>query len=312
MAKYLITGGAGFIGSNLAEELLKEKNEIRILDNFSSGKMENIVPFSKDIELIKGDIRNIEDVEEVVEGVDFVVHLAAVASVAKSVEDPEGTNKVNIDGTTNILKASSGSKVKKVIFASSCAVYGDIGREKARENMEPHPLSPYAKAKLKGEELCKEFSQKDGLPSVSLRLFNVFGPNQDPTSDYSAVIPKFITKMLKGEKTVIFGDGKQSRDFVYIGNVTKAIIAACNSDFMKGEVINIASGENHDLLELVKILKELLGTELDPVFEGAREGDIKFSKANINKALQMLKYEPSIDLKEGLERTIRYYKGTRI
>ena len=259
------------------------------------------------IELIEGDIRDLSHVKDAVKEVDYVIHLAAISSIKKSMDDPKGTNEVNIDGTLNVLNASAEAKVKKLVFASSCAVCGNLDGQKAVETISPQPLSPYAEAKLKGEVLCQQFSAKHNLQTISLRLFNVFGPRQDPSSEYSAVIPKFITMILKGEKPTIYGDGKQTRDFVYINNVLKAITLACRSTIENGGVFNIASGQSKNLLELVGILNEILKTDVSPIFAKARHGEVKHSNANISKAITHLKYEPSISFVEGLEKTIHYY-----
>ncbi|MEM2954949.1 MAG: NAD-dependent epimerase/dehydratase family protein [Candidatus Nanoarchaeia archaeon] len=307
MAKYLVTGGAGFIGSNLARELVKRKNEVIVFDNFSTGKIENLRDILNKIKIIKGDIRNLDTLKKATRGVDYVIHLAAIASVKKSIEEPIQTNRVNIDGTLNVLKSAKEAKVKKVIFASSCAVYGNLNNKKANEKIRPKPISPYGKAKLKGETFCKKFS-KQGLKTVILRFFNVFGPNQDPKGEYSAVIPKFINLSLIGKDPVIYGDGKQSRDFIFVKDVIKSIILACKSNFEKGEVFNIGSGKSFNLLELIAFLKKLLKKEIYPIFKKERKGDIKNSYSDISKAKKYLRFYPSYSFEKGLKETIKFYK----
>jgi nucleoside-diphosphate-sugar epimerase len=308
MNKYLVTGGAGFIGSHIAGELVRKGHAVRIIDNFSTGKRENISSFLDEIELVEADIREFKACRKVVEGMDFVLHQAALTSVPFSIEDPLLTNEVNITGTLNLLLASRNANVQRLIFASSAAVYGDDSRLPKTENMEGLPISPYALSKRVGEMYCRLFSQLYGLSTVCLRYFNIFGPRQDPFSQYASVIPNFIGKMLKEEKPSVFGDGEQSRDFLYVSNVVEANILASRISEVSGEVFNIAGGEKTTVNSLVKELNEVLGKQIKPAYEDPRSGDIKHSYADISKARKMLKYEPTVSFSEGLRETVRWYR----
>ncbi len=308
MAKYLVTGGAGFIGSHISEELVKRDHEVRILDNFLTGKKENIVSLLDKIEFIEGDIKDFETCQHALEGVDFVLHQAALPSVPRSIKDPLTTNENNIRGTLNVLLASREAKVKKVVIASSSSVYGDDTHLPKIESRQGNPLSPYALSKLVGEHYCRIFSQIYGLPTVFLRYFNIFGPRQDPFSQYAAVIPNFITKMLKGEKPIIFGDGEQSRDFTFVSNVVEANILASKAQDVSGEAFNIACGERTTVNSLVNTINEVLNKNIDPVHDEPRPGDVKNSYAEISKARKMLKYEPLVPFNEGLKKTINWYQ----
>jgi nucleoside-diphosphate-sugar epimerase len=308
MARYLVTGGAGFIGSHIAEELVKRSQEVRILDNFLTGKRENIASLLDKIELIEGDIKDFETCQHALEGVDFVLHLAALPSVPRSIKDPLATNENNIRGTLNVLLASRDAKVKKVVFASSSSVYGDDTHLPKIEGREGSPLSPYALSKQVGEHYCRIFSRIYGLSTVFLRFFNIFGPRQDPFSQYAAVIPNFITKMLKGEKPIIFGDGEQSRDFTFVSNVVEANILASKAQDVSGEAFNIACGERTTVNSLAKTINEVLKKNIDPVHEEPRPGDVKNSFAEISKARKMLKYEPLVPFNEGLKKTINWFQ----
>lgn len=308
MAKYLITGGAGFIGSHISEELIKRDHEVRIIDNFLTGKKENIASLLDKIELIEGDIKDLETCQRALEGVDFVLHQAALPSVPRSIKDPLATNENNIRGTLNVLLASREAKVKKVVFASSSSVYGDDTHLPKIEGRQGSPLSPYALSKLVGEHYCRIFSQIYGLSTVFLRYFNIFGPRQDPFSQYAAVIPNFITKMLKGEKPIIFGDGEQSRDFTFVSNVVEANILASKAQDVSGEAFNIACGERTTVNSLANTINEVLNKNIDPVHDEPRPGDVKNSYAEISKARKMLKYEPLVPFNEGLKKTINWYQ----
>jgi len=308
MYKYLVTGGAGFIGSHIAEELLHRGHSVRIVDNFSTGKRENIAPFLGKIDLIEGDIKDFEVCQQAVKDMDFVLHQAALTSVPRSIEDPLLTNEVNITGALNLLLASRDAGVRRFVLASSAAVYGDNPGLPKKENMEGLPLSPYAASKRMGELYCQVFNRAFGLSTVSLRYFNIFGPRQDPSSQYASVIPNFIGKMLKEEKPVVFGDGEQSRDFLYVSNVVEANILASQAGDVSGEVFNIGSGERTSVNSLVVKLNEVLDKEIKPTYEEPRPGDIKHSYADISKARKMLKYEPSVSFSEGLGETVRWYK----
>jgi UDP-glucose 4-epimerase len=308
MSKYLVTGGAGFIGSHIAGELVRKGHSVRIIDNFSTGKRENISPFLNKIELVEADIREFKACRKVVDGVDFVLHQAALTSVPLSIEDPLLTNEINITGTLNLLLASREAKVQRLVFASSAAVYGDDSRLPKTEKMDGLPISPYALSKLVGELYCRLFSQLYGLPTVCLRYFNIFGPRQDPFSQYASVIPNFIGKMLKDEKPVVFGDGEQSRDFLYVSNVVDANIMAVKASEVSGEVFNIAGGEKTTVNSLVQELNKALGKEIKPSYDDPRPGDIKHSYADISKARKMLKYEPKVSFSKGLSETVHWYR----
>jgi nucleoside-diphosphate-sugar epimerase len=308
MEKYLITGGAGFIGSNIAEELVKRGHPVRIIDNFFTGKRENISSFLDKIELIEGDIRDYDACSRALEGVDFVLHQAALSSVPRSIKDPLLTNDINIKGTLNVLLASRDLGVKKFVFASSAAVYGDNSTLPKKEGNVGNPLSPYALSKLVGEKYCWIFSQIFGLSTVCLRYFNIFGPRQDPSSQYAAAIPNFITRMLKGESPTIFGDGEQSRDFAYVFNVVEANILASKAKDVSGEVFNIGCGKETSVNSLVFKLNEILKEKINPSYDEPRPGDIRHSFADISKARKMLKYEPQVLFSKGLEETVLWHK----
>jgi nucleoside-diphosphate-sugar epimerase len=308
MDKYLVTGGAGFIGSNIVEELVQREQAVTIIDNFLTGKRENISSFLSKIELVEGDIRDYDLCRSALEGVDYVLHQAALSSVPRSVEDPLLTNEINIKGTLNILLASREAKVKGFVFASSAAVYGDDPSLPKKENNVGNPLSPYALSKLAGEKYCRIFSQIFGFPTICLRYFNIFGPRQDPSSQYAAVIPNFINRMLKEESPIIFGDGEQSRDFVFVFNVVEANILASKAQGVSGEVFNIASGEGTSVNSLTSKLNELLKKKISPSYDEPRPGDIRHSFADISKARKMLGYEPLVPFNQGLERTIRWHR----
>ena len=308
MATYLVTGGAGFIGSGIVEELVRRGEAVRVLDNFSTGRRENIAPFLKDIELIGGDLRHLDTVRQAVDGVDYILHQGAVPSVPKSIDDPLDTDESNVRGTLNLLVAARDAGVKRVVCASSSAVYGDTPTLPKTEEMKPAPLSPYAVSKLAGEHYCRVFYQVYSLETVALRYFNVFGPRQDPTSQYAAVIPKFVTAMLKGEQPVIYGDGQQSRDFSHVTNVVQANLLAATAPDVIGQVFNIACGQGYNLLELVAAINQILGTDITPIHTAPRVGDIKHSLADIAKAREMLSYQVEVEFKEGLRRLIAWYE----
>ena len=309
MAKILVTGGAGFIGSNLTEALLKEGHEVRVLDNFSTGKEENLT-FDENasaLEIIKGDITESQVFPSAMRGVDYVFHQAALPSVQQSVEDPLTSNRINVEGTLNVLMAAKEAGVKRVIYASSCAIYGDDPGLPKQEGMAPHPLSPYALQKYIGERYVRLFSQLYRLETVSLRYFNVFGPKQDPGSVYSAVIPRFIDALLRKRPPVVFGDGEQSRDFVYVGDVVRANLLAMSRGPLWGDFINVASGRSLSLNQLLSFLNEILSLPIPAVHQGPREGDVRHSLGDIQKAKQVLNYEPQVEIKAGLERTVHYW-----
>ena len=307
--KYLVTGGAGFIGSNIVDRLVRDGQEVRVIDDFSTGKIENIEHNLDKIELTTGSITDLELVKKAVEGVDYVLHQAALPSVPRSVANPIASNAVNIDGTLNILVAARDAGVKRVVYAASSSAYGDTPTLPKSEDMPPNPLSPYALTKLAGEQYCTIFYRLYGLETVSLRYFNVFGPRQDPTSQYAAVIPKFIEKILAGESPTIYGDGEQTRDFTFVTNNVEANLLACTAPNVGGEVINVACGERYSLLQLVELINETLGTKIEPIFEPGRPGDVKHSLADISKARELLGFKPLVDFEEGLKLTIDHLRS---
>jgi len=308
MNKYLITGGAGFIGSHLVEELVKKGHEVRIVDNFITGKRENIESFLDKIELLEADIRDYDIYQRAVEGIDFVLHQAALPSVPRSIENPLLTNEINVQGTLNLLLASSKAKIKKFVFASSSSVYGDDPHLPKKEGIEGNSLSPYALTKLVGEKYCQVFSKIFGLSTVCLRYFNIFGSCQDPFSQYAAVIPLFITKIIKGKKPTVFGDGEQSRDFTFVANVVEANLLAVKAQNVSGEVFNIGCGQRTTVNSLAFKISEILEVDIKPIYDRPHPGDIRDSFADISKARKMLKYEPLVSFDGGLKKTIHWYK----
>ncbi len=309
MITYLVTGGAGFIGSNIVARLVQEEgNKVKVLDDFSTGKLENIANFLDKIELTEADLRNFYVVKKALEGVDYCFHQAALPSVERSVKDPLASNEVNITGTLNILIAAKDLGVKRVIYASSSSVYGDTPVLPKREDMKPSPLSPYALTKFTAEEYCRLFYSLYGLETISLRYFNVFGPNQDPTSTYAAVIPKFISAMIAEKEPTIYGDGGQSRDFTFIDNVVEANIRAAKATEGLGEVFNIACGQRVTINELAKNIAKILNIDIKPIHVDPRAGDVRHSLADISKAQSCLGYEPKVGFEEGLRLTVEWYK----
>jgi UDP-glucose 4-epimerase len=314
MSRILVTGGAGFIGSNLTEALLKQGHWVWVLDNFSTGKRENLV-FDKEypsLEIIDGDIRDLAICRKVMKDIEVVFHQAALPSVQRSVEDPLISNSVNVEGTLNILLSSRDTGVKRLIYASSSSIYGDTPTLPKQEEMPPNPLSPYALQKYIGEHYCRLFFQLYGLETVSLRYFNVFGPKQDPNSIYSAVIPRFIDALLEGHPPIVFGDGEQSRDFTYIDNVIQANLLAMHVDRLNGEPINIACGKRTSLNQLLAILYDIFGTKVSPIYQEPRKGDVRHSLADIRKGKQILNYEPNVGIEAGLKKTVEYFKEQRM
>ena len=309
MTFYLITGGAGFIGSHIVAELVRRGERVRVLDNFATGKRENLAPFLGQVELTEGDLRHPETVRQAVEGVEYVLHQGALPSVQRSIEDPLTTNEVNARGTLNLLIAARDAGVKRVVYASSSSIYGDSPTLPKVETMKPAPKSPYAASKLAGEHYCQVFHQVYGLEAVCLRYFNVFGPNQDPTSDYAAIIPKFITAMLRGDRPVIYGDGLQSRDFTPVVNVVEANLLAADAEDAAGEVFNVACGKRHNLLELAEALNRILDTSLTPIHAAPRPGDVRHSQADVSRAERVLGYRIGVEFEEGLERAVEWYKS---
>lgn len=309
MTRYLVTGGAGFIGSHIVEHLLKKSHYVRVLDNFSSGKKENLnftreLANSRTYELIEGDIRDNNTCARACEGIDAVFHQAALRSVPKSMTDPKSYNDVNINGTLNLLQAASKNKVRRFVFASSSSIYGDTDKFPEREDFLPQPISPYALSKLAGEHYCRIYSEFFNVETVCLRYFNVFGPRQALDDDYAVVIPKFIHCILHNEPPPIFGTGRQSRDFTYIDNVVEANLLSAATPGIKHEAFNVANGKDHTVLELVELLNKIIGKSIKPRFLPPRPGDVLRTRADITKISKTLKYAPSISFEEGLKKTI--------
>jgi len=314
MSKYLITGIAGFIGSSIARALLSRGEWVRGVDNFATGKRENIAEILNRIDFRQADITDLDAMREVCGGIDFVLHQAAIPSVPKSVLDPLGSNRANVDGTVNVLVAARDAKVKRVVYAASSSAYGDTPTLPKREEMRPDPISPYAVAKLASENYMISFYRCYGLETVCLRYFNIFGPRQDPSSPYSGVLAKFTTQMLRGEQPTINGDGEQSRDFTYIDNAVEANLLACTAPAQKvgGQMFNVATGRRVSLNETFKVLQKLTGYEGQPKYGPVREGDVKHSLADISKAESGLQYRPLVDFEEGLRRTVEWYRESGV
>ncbi|HAM37796.1 MAG TPA: LPS biosynthesis protein WbpP [Elusimicrobia bacterium] len=304
----LVTGGAGFIGSNIIDKLLEKDYKVRIIDNFCTGKIENIRHIINEVELIRGDIRNKNIVDKAMKGVDCVFHEAALRSVPRSIDDPVSTNDVNINGTLNLLMAAKKSGVKRFIYASSSSLYGDAKDLPKKESQRPQPVSPYAVSKLTGEYYCRVFSKSFGLETVSLRYFNVFGPRQDSESKYAVVVPKFINSGLKKEPFLIHGDGKQSRDFTYIDNVVSANILAMKAKDVSGMAFNIACHERYSVLDIAYTVSKILKIKPKFIFEPRRAGDVMHTFADIEFAKKYLKFKPLVLFKEGMSKTIEYFR----
>ncbi len=314
MRTFLVTGGGGFIGSHIATALVERGDRVRVFDNFSTGHRSNLAHLadraSDDrLEIIEGDLCDADAVGRAVKGVDCAFHQAALASVPRSVECPLDTNAACVTGTVTLLDAARKAKVRRVVYAGSSSAYGDQPTTSKRETDLPNPLSPYAAAKLAAEEYCRAFYATYGLETVTIRYFNVFGPRQDPKSPYSAVIPLFITAMLRGERPTVYGDGQQSRDFTYVENVVHANLLAADTPNVAGEVFNAANGRATTLLSLIEQLNERLGTRIEPNFEPSRAGDVRESLADISRARALLGYEPRVDFETGLKLSIDYYRS---
>ena len=305
----LVTGGGGFIGSHIVERLLNDGERVRVLDNFATGSRANLLPFMDDIELVEGDLQSYERAHTAVRGCDAVFHQAALPSVPRSVQDPLTSNASNVIGTLNVLLAARDEGVRRVVFASSSSVYGSNPTLPKVEDLPTLPFSPYAVAKLAAEGYCRSFTAVYGLETVALRYFNVFGPRQDPLSQYAAVIPNFITAALEGGTITINGDGEQSRDFTYVENVVEANLAAMAAEGAAGKAYNVACGERVSLNDLVRQLAQLTGRELDPIHGPDRAGDVKHSQADISAAERDLGYRPIVDFEEGLRRTLAFYES---
>ena len=307
-SRIIVTGGAGFIGSNLARKLSEDCNKVIVIDNLSTGNYDNIQDLEKSgrIEFIKGTITDLNFLQKIFKDIDYVFHQAAISSVPRSIKYPMKSNNVNINGTLNILIAAKDNRVKKVVYASSSSAYGDKPTLTKKEDMIPYPLSPYAVSKLAGEYYCQVFTNMYGLPTVSLRYFNVYGPRQDPSSDYAAVVPKFISRVLNGKSPVIYGDGEQIRDFIFVDDVVHANILAAESKATG--IFNIAGGKRISINDLAKSIIKICDKHFDPIHDDPRPGDIKHSLADISRATDTFGYIPKVDIKDGLEKTIKWFQ----
>jgi nucleoside-diphosphate-sugar epimerase len=307
MSHYLVTGGAGFIGSHLAEELVRRGHQVRVLDNLSTGKRRNLEHIAG-VDLVEGDVADPDACARAVRGVEFVLHQAAIPSVPRSVKDPVTSNRANIDGSLNVLVAARDAGVRRVVYAGSSSAYGDTPTLPKREDMPTGPLSPYALQKLVAEQYCQMFTRLYGLETVTIRYFNVFGPRQDPGSPYSGVISLFSTALLEGRQPTIYGDGEQTRDFTYVANVVDGVLKACEAPRASGEVINVATGGRISLNELFEVMRKLVGADVRPNYGEARAGDVRDSQADITKARELLGYEPIVSFEDGLRQTIDWYR----
>jgi nucleoside-diphosphate-sugar epimerase len=311
MALYLVTGGAGFIGSALVRRLLERGTQVRVVDNFSTGSRANLAEILGQIELLEGDLADPDVARRSAGGVDYILHQAALPSVPRSIEDPVGSNNANVTATLNLLVAARDAKVKRFVYASSSSVYGDTEVLPKVETMPENPISPYALTKLAGEKYSVIFHRIYGLPTVALRYFNVFGPRQDPNSPYSAVISRFISAVLSGQRPTVYGDGEQSRDFTFVENVVEANLLACLADNVSGKVFNVGSGERHSLNDVLRALSTIAGRELNPEYDAARPGDVRHSLADIDRARRLLGYEVRVRFEEGLRRTVQWFQEAR-
>jgi len=308
MAVYLVTGGAGFIGSHLAEELVRRGHRVRVADSLITGKRRNIDHISG-IEFVEGDLAELAVAHRAVSGVEYVLHQAAIPSVPRSVNDPIASNRANIDATLNVLVAAREAGAKRVVYAGSSSAYGDTPTLPKREDMPTNPLSPYALQKLVGEQYNQMFTRLYGFETVTIRYFNVFGPRQDPGSPYSGVISLFATALLERRRPTIYGDGEQTRDFTYVANVVDGVLRACEAPGVAGEAINVATGGRISLNELLRVMNRIVGTDIRPIYADARAGDVRDSQADISKARRLLGYEPLIALEEGLRRTLAWCRS---
>jgi nucleoside-diphosphate-sugar epimerase len=307
MAKYAVTGGAGFIGSHLTEELVRRGHRVRVADSLITGKRSNIAHI-QGVEFLEGDLADLAFARTAVEGCDYVLHQAAIPSVPRSVKDPITSNRANVDGTLNALVASRDAGVKRLVFAGSSSAYGDTPTLPKHENMGTNPLSPYALQKVIGEQYLQLFTTLYGLETVSIRYINVFGPRQDPSSPYSGVISVFATALLEHRPPTIFGDGEQTRDFTYVANVVDGVLRACEAPGASGQIINVATGGRISLNQLFEEMRKLVGGDVKPKYAEPRAGDVRDSQADISKARQILGYEPTVAFEEGLRKTVDWYR----
>lgn len=310
MDNYLVTGGAGFIGSNVTEALVKLAGHVRVADDFSTGRHENLADFAEGVELLHGDLSDMDFACQAVKGMDYVIHQAAIPSVPRSVADPITNNRAGVVATLNILVAARDAGVRRMTYASSSSVYGEAQEDKPkREDMLPAPLSPYGVSKLAAEQYCMAFYTVYGFEVVALRYFNVFGPRQDPSSEYSAVIPKFITALLGNEAPMIYGDGEQTRDFTHVGNIVAANLHALSHPSAAGQIFNIAMGQTNSLNELAAAVSDLTGVAKAPIFTEERPGDIRHSHADVSKATRVIGFHPKISFMEGLQQSVEWYRS---
>ena len=307
MAHYLVTGGAGFIGSHLAEELLRRGDSVRVVDNLVTGRRSNL-DHLKGIDFLEGDLADLSVAQRAADGCDYVLHQAAIPSVPRSVKDPITSNRANVDGTLNVLVAARDAGVKRVVFAGSSSAYGNTATLPKHEEMPTRPLSPYALQKVIGEEYLKMFTSLYGLETVTIRYFNVFGPRQDPSSPYSGVISVFATALLDNRSPMIFGDGEQTRDFTYVSNVVDGVLRACEAPGASGEVINVATGGRISLNQLFRTMRRMIGSSVEPKYAEPRAGDVRDSQADIAKAKRLLGYEPTVSCEDGLQRPVDWYR----
>jgi nucleoside-diphosphate-sugar epimerase len=311
MSHYLVTGGAGFIGSHLAEELTRRGHTVRVADSLITGKRANL-DHVKGVEFLEGDLAEPAFAQRAAQGVDYVLHQAAIPSVPRSVKDPIASNRANVDATLNVLVASRDAGVKRLVFAGSSSAYGNTPTLPKREDMPSNPLSPYALQKVVGEQYLQMFTRLYGLETVSIRYFNVFGPRQDPTSPYSGVISVFATALLENRAPMIYGNGEQTRDFTYVANVVDGVLRACEAPGASGEVINVATGGRISLNQLYKTMRDVVGGTVEPAYGDVRSGDVKDSQADISKAQRLLGYQPIVSFEEGLKRTIEWYRTATV
>jgi nucleoside-diphosphate-sugar epimerase len=311
MATYLVTGGAGFIGSHLVEDLVRRGERVRVVDNLSTGKRQNIAHLTS-VDFVEGDLADLEVARRAVTGVDYVLHQAAIPSVPRSVQDPITSNRANIDASLNILVAARDARVKRLVYAGSSSAYGDTPTLPKIETMATAPLSPYALQKLVAEQYCQMFTRLYGLETVTIRYFNVFGPRQDPSSPYSGVISLFISALCEGRQPTIFGDGEHTRDFTYVANVVDGVLRACTAAGASGEVINVATGGRISLNTLFTTIRDLVAGTVEPIYALPRPGDVKDSQADISKARRILGYEPIVSFEEGLARTVAWYRDSHV
>ena len=308
MATYVVTGGAGFIGSHIAHELVRQKHSVRIIDNFSTGKRANIDALAGNAEVLDVDLADATNLADIFRGVDYVIHEAAIPSVPRSIKDPVKSHHANVDGTLNVLVSARAAGVKRVVYASSSSLYGDSPTLPKHEDMKPNPLSPYGAQKLFGEMYCQVFWKSYGLETVALRYFNVFGPRQDATSQYSGVMAKFIPAVLQDRRPTIFGDGLHSRDFTYVANVVDANLLACTAPNIAGEVFNIALGGRITLNAVLQQINKVLGKDISPIYADPRPGDIVHSQADVTKARARMGFEGKVSFEDGLRKTVEWYR----